>query len=313
MPRSSRRCRSPRTASGARGTTRLEAPPDTGVTLGGRRSRTPRHRNRKRAQLQLAGLAALVVLSLIVGWQLTRPADEPHTAAADTGAAAPEQVEVRADDRTEPTPFFAYYRSLHLYVPISPDDLTEIAFHQASGDKALDIESLLPDADMTLAEQNHGTDRTTQASSANDTTGTGTQVLGGTVLRMWRSNRSGPPDTAVDVGAAPGTTVYAPVTGEVVEVRPYMLYEKYEDYEIHIRPEGWPEIDIVMIHVEDPRVEAGDRVVGGVTALAGVRLLSDRITHQMSAYTTDGGNHVHVQLNQIDPAETGALDSLDGS
>lgn len=57
----------------------------------------------------------------------------------------------------------------------------------------------------------------------------------------------------------------------------------------------------------------GDRVAGGVTALATVRLLSDRVTPQMAAYTIDGGDHVHVQLNQIDPTGAGARDSLDGS
>ncbi len=121
------------------------------------------------------------------------------------------------------------------------------------------MESLLPDADMVLAEQNKGTGRPAPAVGEDDN---GPNILEGTVLRMWRSNRTGPPDTAVDVCAPVGSPVYAPVTGEVVEVRPYLLYEKYDDYEIHIRPSGWPEIDLVMIHVDDPAVSAGDHVIG---------------------------------------------------
>lgn len=255
-------------------------------------------------------VATAIAMVLLVGWQLARSEPETPTVAAETHATAaqPEQIEVRADDRTRPTPFFATYRSMQLYLPISPSDLTEIAYHQASGTQAQPMESLLPDADMELAEQNQGTGRT---ETVTHDEATGAEILQGEVLRMWRSNRSGQPDTAVDVGAEPATTVYAPVTGEVVEVRPYRLYEKYDDYEIHIRPQGWPEIDLVMIHVDEPRVQAGDRVVGGVSAVASVRLLSDRITHQMSAYAPGGGNHVHVQLNQIDP--TGMLDSPGGS
>lgn len=302
LPRSPRRCRTTAGAR-ARGATKLRSPLDAGVTL---RSRRP-PRARARGQLRLAAAAALAVVALFAGWQLTRLAPQASTTAAEAQP-TPDQVGVSAPDRTEPTPLFASYQTLQLYLPIACGELSEIAYHQASGDKALSIVSMLPDADMAAAAQAHGTGR---AAQAGDATGTATQSLTGTVLRMWRSNRTGPPDTAVDVGAVAGTTVYAPVTGDVVEVKPYLLYDQYDDYEIHIRPAGWPDIDLVMIHVDAPRVQAGDRVIGGVTALAEVRLLSDRITHQLSAYTTDGGNHVHLQLNRVEPDSAG--ESLDGS
>lgn len=128
---------------------------------------------------------------------------------------------------------------------------------------------------------------------------------------MWRSNRSGAPDSAIDVGAPPGTPVYAPVTGEVIGVRAYRLYDKYDDYEIHIQPTGWPEVDVVLIHIDNVSVEVGDHVIGGVTPLAGVRLLSDRVTHQISAFTKDGGDHVHVQLNRLEVP--GKLPPIGGS
>lgn len=288
--------------------TRLRAPQDTGLSLATPLTRDQRlKRSRRAARLQASLVVLVVVAALIVGWQISRPSQaEPLSDTAMPTPSAPEQVAVAVADRSDPTPFFGSYRSLHLYLPVSPDALTEIGYHQASGTAALNMTSLLPDADMVAAEENQGTGRQDAAGKE-----AGPTVLAGEVLRMWRSNRSGPPDTAIDVGAPPGTPVYAPVTGEVIGVRAYRLYDKYDDYEIHIQPTGWPEVDVVMIHVENVSVEVGDHVIGGVTSVAGVRLLSDRVTHQISAFTKDGGDHVHVQLNRLEVP--GKLPPIGGS
>jgi len=214
---------------------------------------------------------------------------------------------VAAMTNADPTPLFASYRSLHLYLPVPNQSLTEIAYHQASGDKALHLESLLPDADMTRAAENHGTGRKT--SDTEDSPGP--DLLAGEVLRMWRSNRTGPPDNAVDVGAQPGTYVFAPVTGKVVAVRPYKLYGQHDDYEVHIQPNGWDDVDLVLIHVEDVCVQEGDEVIGGCTKIAEVRRLSDKVVPQIAAYTADGGDHVHVQLNKVEIP--GKLEMVGGS
>jgi murein DD-endopeptidase MepM/ murein hydrolase activator NlpD len=150
----------------------------------------------------------------------------------------------------------------------------------------------LPDADASAAKGNKGTGRTIGSGAPGD-------VLSGGVLRMWR-DRPGQPDTAVDIGAAPGTPVVSPVTGTVVLVKRYHLYGKYPDVQIHIQPDGYADVDCVLIHIEDPKVKAGDRVVAGMTPLGAVRRLSDRINHQLGHYTTDAGDHVHLQLNDSD-------------
>jgi hypothetical protein len=186
---------------------------------------------------------------------------------------------------------------MQLHLPVPLNSLTEIAFHQASNPLALPMESLLPDADPESANGKRGTGR---ISAREDDESDEPAVLEGKVIRMWRSNRRGNPDTAADVGALPGTPVFAPVSGTVIEVKPYDLYGKYADVEIHIRPEGWPEADLVMIHLTDPTVRAGDIVVGGLTRIAAVRLLSDRVHHQIADYTPDGGDHTHVQLNRME-------------
>lgn len=285
---------------------RLSAPRDTGLTLrsaGGRDRK--RRAARRRLRVEIAVVAAAAAIALTIGWRATLPAADPAPSGAPTDAPPLEQVAVNDADLADPTPFFGSYRSLHLYLPVPVASLTELAFHQASGENAIPIESLLPDANMNVVAQNRSSGRVVPTSTV------GPAVLTGGVLRMWRSNRRGAPDTAADIGAAPGTPVYAPVTGVVLNVRPYRLYEKYDDYEIHIQPNGWEEVDVVVIHVDSPMVAPGDRVIGGITNIAQVRKLSDKVTPQLAAYTKDAGDHVHLQLNQI--AVPGKITTVGGS
>ena len=124
--------------------------------------------------------------------------------------------------------------------------------------------------------------------------------LNAKALHLWRTDATTDMDTSIDVGAESGTQVYAPVTGTVVLVGTYKLYETIEDYEIHIQPEGRPDLDVVEIHIKDVQVKAGDKVIGGETPLAKVRdLASEDITDiQLAFYSKEGhGNHTHVQVN----------------
>ena len=113
---------------------------------------------------------------------------------------------------------------------------------------------------------------------------------------MWRS-RPGQPDTAADVGAKPGQDVVSPVTGTVIKVKRYKLYGKWDDFEVHIQPDGYPNLDLVMIHIKDVVVAPGDRVVAGESRIAAIRKLSDKFYDQLSSYTKGGGDHVHMQVN----------------
>jgi hypothetical protein len=220
-------------------------------------------------------------------------------------AAIAEEHAVAANVVGDPTVLFAAYGDLFLYLPVAGAELTEIGFHQASGDRALSMQSLLPYADTEQAIRDHGTGRTVDDACCPDNP----HVLGGKALRMWRSNRTGPPDTAVDVGADPGTQVYAPLSGTVLEVRPYWLYGTYEDYEIHITPNGYPELDLVLIHVDEVTVAKGDEVIGGVTPIAKIRNLSDQVNLQLAQFDEHGGNHTHMQLNRLEAP--GVLPDLD--
>lgn len=267
---------------------------DAGLNVGQQR----RRRKQKSPYPVLTILVAVVGLATI-GWMLswgTAPADTEH--AALTAAAEPLTVEER-----EPTPLFATEGDTQFHLPVDPTQLAALAFHQAAGQNALHLSSLVPDADMTAAAQLKAVPPYEPPADFPK------EIWSGTALRLWRSNRSGQPDTAADLGADPGTAVWSPVTGVVVGVRPYLLYDKHEDYEVHIQPEGRDGVDVVMIHIQDVVVKPGDKVKGGVTRIASVRKMSDKIDIQLGGYTGNGGDHVHVQMNLLEiPGEIAPAD-----
>ena len=273
---------------------------DTGLAVEGRMAREVRRRERERRRRNLAVIAGIVAFAaLAMGWRYSsdrkaaeQPLDTLSAAARRASAPDPGVPQMRAlDPAHDPTPYFASYKSLQLRLPVKTTDLTEVGFHQASYSYALHVKTPLEKADMSEVKKK----KTSGRDLSKQETGP-SAVLTGKVLTMWRS-RPGKPDTAIDVGAKPGCPVIAPVTGTVVKVKKYKLYGKYTDYEIHIRPDGFPKVDCVMIHISDVRVEPGDRVEAGITRIGAVRELSNRETLQLGHYTKGGGDHTHLQLN----------------
>lgn len=267
---------------------------DTGLLVQRRHVRDRRRSARTRRNRAIAvAVLAVSVFALIVGWRTAsdriaalRPFAPQRASAPGSGVAVASAVTPAG-----PTPMFAAYRSLQMRLPVRPEDLTEVGFHQASYSYALAMTTALPDADMSKAKRDRSSGRDLSKQEAGPTA-----TLTGAVLRMWR-DRPGQPDTAADIGADPGSPLYSPVTGTVVLVKKYNLYNKYPDFQIHIQPDGFPNVDVVLIHLTDPRVKAGARVEAGVTPLGAVRKLSDKINLQLRSYTTNGGNHIHLQLN----------------
>jgi len=276
---------------------------DTGLALEGRRTRESRRRAAQQRQQVIAGIVAVAVLgALALGWQYSsdrRAKAEPLTGLPSTdvpitrtSAPSPALPVARAATKpADPTPLLASYQGLQIRLPVSVADLTEVGFHQASYPYALRVKTKVPDANMTSAKK----DKSTHRDKSEQATGP-TAWLTGRVLRMWRA-RPGKPDTAIDVGARPGSDVFAPVSGTVVKVKHFKLYEKYGDVEVHIQPDGHPKLDLVMIHLDDVSCAPGDRVLAGVTRIAAVRRIDRRIASQLRSYTKNRGYHTHVQLN----------------
>lgn len=194
--------------------------------------------------------------------------------------------------RPKVTPLIAQCSGIDLRSPIVPADLTGVLFHQASYKYGLVMTTELPDADMERIGA-------TKEPFVNRDQLEG-EWLDAEAMHLWRAADATAMDTSIDVGAAPGTTVRSPVTGTVVLVKDYLLYNEVPDIEIHIQPVSRPDLDVVLIHTTDPLVKAGDKVEAGVTELSHVRDIAKDLTDiQLGFYTPadDAGNHTHVQVN----------------
>ena len=292
---------------------RLSPALDTGIAVQTRAGRQQANAQRRQRIVAFSAIATVVVLIVAaIGWRyasdriaavtplVASNASATASATAATGVAQPNgsttagALQAGAPAGANPasaTPIFASYKTLKLHLPVAVKKLTEIGFHQASYPYALRLKTPMKNANLALAAKNRSTgrDRAAEPSGPN-------AVMTGLVIRMWR-NRPGLPDTAADVGALAGTTILAPVTGTVVNIRPYLLYGKYPDYELHIHPDGTSGLDVVMIHVTSLCCTAGQHVDGGLTPLAKIRKFSDKFHDQLADYTKSPGDHVHIQVN----------------
>lgn len=290
-----------------RGASSLAPARDTGLAV---RRGIDRQRDEQRRNAIAWTVMVLVLIAAIIGGFIVWRAMSDRAVEGDTVVplASLQSASAGSEGSAEPvvqdpTPIFASYHDLSFRAPVPLAALTEVLFHQASYTYALNLATPMPLADIGAAANKVGTNRDISAQAEGDDA-----VLVGSALQVWRSGRSGKPDTAVDVGAAAGTDVYSPLSGTVVKVRQYLLYGKYDDFEIHIQPTGHPELDLVLIHVDGVTVTPGTKVTAGVTKVGTVRLLSDRLNDQLADYTPATGDHVHVQLNDVHNANYKGLE-----
>lgn len=252
-------------------------------------------------------VVAIIVILVAVGLgvvaflMLNKPADvapkEDERIIATTDANLSTKEEEAAyyeahKGRPKVNPLVAQYSDFDLRSPIAPADLTGVLFHQASLKYGLVMTTELPDADMERIAA-------TRSPRVNRDQLEG-EWLDAEAMHLWRAADTTDMDTSIDVGALPGTIVRSPVTGTVVLLKDYKLYGQVDDIEIHIQPDGHPDLDVVLIHTTDPLVKAGDRVQAGVTEISHVRDIAKDLTDvQLAFYTPDGdaGNHTHVQVN----------------
>lgn len=207
-----------------------------------------------------------------------------------------------------PTPIMSESSGITMHSAVAMEDLTEILIHNASYAYANEITTQLKEAKNTDILASHGTGRDPAAQP------TGDKWMTGEFIRCFREGNAGPVMSAIDCGGPVGATVYAPVTGEVVLVKQYKLYGEIDDYRIHIQPTGRPDLDVVLIHLTDVTVKAGDKVTAGVTPMAKIRDIFQYLDEslQLKNYTaeSDNGNHTHIQVNNANHPEYTALDEL---
>ena len=116
---------------------------------------------------------------------------------------------------------------------------------------------------------------------------------------MEAAGRTGPETGALDVGAAAGTTVYAPVTGMVTAIRPDPMVQGANVVEI--KPDAKANVRVTVSLVRSGPDSAGvtARVTAGMTKLGTVADSAEILDPQLSSYTSDAGNHVTISVPKV--------------
>ena len=183
---------------------------------------------------------------------------------------------------SEERPAFARFNDRNLLLPVAAADATIIAYQPVSDTRAIALNPI------------------------------GQKVNANAVVRFFRAIFSGEPSmryyqlpgaeneptTSVLIGAQPDTPVTSPVSGVVVRVREYLLFGKYEDVQIDIRPEELGGTIVTLLFINEPAVSIGERVDAGKTLIGKVRRCPEEIGKIIATYTHDSGSHVNLQVSE---------------
>jgi hypothetical protein len=239
-----------------------------------RRPQRTAQRTRRRALLVAIGVAFVVVLAV----SAFRPDGRPVVGTGSPASAT------RLLPPPPPTGIaVAVYGRLHVASPVNERVITAIGYHGAGGD-ALPFEPVGRQANVGIA----------------------TRVLhrifggGGSagVVYYQLGGGQGPSTGALDIGAAPGTDVYAPTDGTVVGLRDYVLNGKKYGSVIDIEPVREPSVVLSVSHLEaDPALTVGSTISASTSRIGRVIDLSGAEHLALSRYTRDAGNYVELVLH----------------
>jgi hypothetical protein len=205
------------------------------------------------------------------------PMHPPRAAQVNVAGAAVSH----ADSGAKPVAF-ARARGITLYLP-TPDPVA-VAYHEASFHDALALHPL----GHVVRDANRWKFRPPAR----------TPGLG--YIVMSSRGRSTPATSAADVVLRPSWPVHAPVTGRVIDVRPYRLYCRYADVEVRIRPTGQTRLSVIMIHLSGVRVHRGEPVFATLSVIGYPRVFPFR--SQVDDYVRGGNPHVHIEITRPHPA-----------
>jgi hypothetical protein len=216
-------------------------------------------------------VAALAIVTLILTAFGSSSSDSITPSVATAAAGVPPEPQV-----------LATVGNLQIKLPIAAEAVTAIGFHGADGDA------------MGLSP-------------------VGRQVNEGLLARLWRriagSAQKGPvwyqldggPGTEVlDVGAMPGTDVYAPVEGTVVSISDFVINGKAFGSRIDVRPSASPSLIVTLTHLEpDPSLTVGSPVLASSSKLG---TLVDVASVERQALAKHGGGRGNNVAIEVHPA-----------
>jgi hypothetical protein len=245
----------------------------------GRRAPASRRRHLERER-RLRRLAALIVIALVAlvtlllsafggsGSPATAPAPASASRLVPAGPPRPEVV--------------AKLDSLHIQLPISQGRVTAVGY-QGGTDDAIALDPLGTQANQGLLRR------------------IGHRIFGGTSgTRRWYQlpGGQGPATSALHVGAASGTDVYAPVDGTIVAIDDVVLNDRNHGSRIDIQPTGAPSLVVSVTHVRvDPSLTVGSPVTAAGSKLGSLVDFSRAERQSLARYTNDSGNHVVVEVH----------------
>ena len=212
-------------------------------------------------------------------------ADQPLTGEQGTVLAA--------DGRPSTEVLATTAANVQLYLPITQARVTAVVYHSVSGAAA-----------VPLIPVGHQLDAGLWTKIGNLLSGTGSQNGVGYYVN---SSGGGDATGSVDIGAVTGTSVYAPVSGRVVGIQPYVLNGARYGVQIQIQPTSAPAYVVTVTNLDAvPALAVGTQVTAADTLIGHVIDLSRVMSQVMSQYTSDAGNHVHLQVGRT-PASTTVL------
>jgi hypothetical protein len=252
-------------------------PPDMPSSRPTRRRRVERRPERRevRAARRARRFALLVLLAIVLVVALALTAFGGSSRSLQQLPVA----NLAATVQTKPFPqILAVHGPVRLQMPISQSSYTAIGFHSAG------------DGGLALSPLGHQGNEGALQRLVHKIFG------GGGGNPVWYALDHGTP-SVLDVGAAPGTSVYSPVDGTVVGIAPYVVAGHRYGAQIDIQPQSAPSLVVSLTQLRaDPSLTVGSNVVSGATRLGTVVDLAQVERQALARYTNDAGNHVAVTL-----------------
>jgi hypothetical protein len=228
------------------------------------------HRRRRLALMGVVG-AVLVAALMLAAFGQSSPRSVPQTLPPPASRLIP---------AGPPTPMtVALHGTLRIQLPVTQTRVTAIGYH-ASSDGGLELTPLGRQGNEgAISRLAH-------------------KLFGGGHGRFVYYQLSGGESDVLDVGAAPGTDVYAPVDGTVIGVSPFILDGRPYGSRIDIQPSAAPSLVVSLTQLkQDPALTVGTTVTASGTKVGRVIDLSGVEKQALAHYTQDAGNHVSVELH----------------
>lgn len=232
----------------------------------------------RRAQLRARRLALLAVVGILVVGTLA------VTAFGGGGDAASPAIEPGPPGTTEAVrpraKLLATVGNLRLQLPVPETAVSAIGYH-GSRDGALTLNPVGRQGNEGLLARLW---RRIAGADGNDTV-------------VWFQLGGDNGKEVLDVGAPPGTDVYAPVDGSVVSISTITLDGKAIGSRIDLRPAASPSTTVSIANVDpDPALAVGSPVIQRVSKLGRVVHVAAVEEQALAAHTADDGNNVSISV-----------------